>query len=83
MTSDVPVGSNCLDDIGFPICAPIPGVTEPVESHDQLMQIGFDFDAAISFPLNSRSAIYLEARYMMMRSDPTTEIVPIVVGFRF
>jgi hypothetical protein len=83
VTTEVPVGVLCPLDLGFPICPPASGFGQRVERDDQLTQIGFEFDAGISFPLTSKTGIYLEARYLTMRSDPATEIFPIVIGFRW
>jgi hypothetical protein len=67
--------------LGLPI--DVSGGGGQAESHDQLTQIGFDLNAAIRFPLRSGSEIYLEARYQRMESEPATEFIPLVLGFRW
>lgn len=68
-------------DLGLPI--DVGGGAGQTESHDQRTQIGFDVSAAIRFPLQSGSEVYFEARYQWMESDPATEFLPVVIGFRF
>lgn len=81
-TTTVPVAVLCPTDLGFPICPPST-TGRPVESDDELTQDGFDVNAAVRFPLPSGSEIYVEARYERMESNPATEFIPIVAGFRW
>ncbi|HET8947380.1 MAG TPA: hypothetical protein VFQ07_10385 [Candidatus Polarisedimenticolia bacterium] len=71
----------CNDPVDPGSCLVSPGGRD--ETNDQLTQIAFDVSAAARFPLPSGSEIYLEARYQRMESDPTTEFIPVVVGFRW
>lgn len=80
-TTSTPVPILCPDNPVFPICAAGPG--ERVETDDRLTQIGYQFAAGLSFPMTSGAEIFLEARYQYMATDPATEIVPIVLGFRW
>jgi hypothetical protein len=82
VTTTAPIGVLCPDDLAFSICPPS-RASERVETHDQLTQTGFDVTAAVRFPLPSGSELYLEARYQRMDTDPATEFVPIVAGFRW
>jgi hypothetical protein len=56
---------------------------QEIESEDRLIQFGFNVSAAVLFPLPSGSQIFLEARYHRMTSDPATEYIPVVAGFRW
>jgi hypothetical protein len=51
-------------------------------AHDTLTKFGYNASLGITFPVGNGS-MYLEARYHYMISDPATEFVPILIGYRF
>lgn len=76
-TGTTQAGSSC-DDI-FPICVAVPG--ESFETDDRLTKLGYDLTAALRFPLQSGSEVFLEVRYQRMESNPATEFLPVLIGF--
>lgn len=50
---------------------------------DRLTKLGYNIGAAITFPLASKSEIYIEAQYRRMIESPAVDIIPFVVGYRW
>jgi len=74
-----------------PICDPwlgwcYPGGVGPgtiVVKSDKTTEWSWNAGVGITFELASGSQIYVEAKYKAIQTDTVTEIVPIVVGFRW
>jgi hypothetical protein len=50
--------------------------------NDSLTKMGYSVAAGIDFPVGN-GQLYLEARYHWMISSPTTQYLPILIGYRF
>jgi len=64
-------------------CYPYTTVGDAIVDNDRLTKIGYNAVLAIAFPLQSGSEIYIEAAYHRMNTDPATEYLPIVLGWRW
>jgi len=54
-----------------------------VVADDRLTKFGYNGGLGITFELSSGSQFYLEVQYHAMISDPTTEYMPVLIGWRF
>ena len=61
-------------------CYPVAG--QAVVNSDSLTKFGYSGAAGITFAVGN-GQMYLEARYHYMISDPATEYIPILIGYRF
>jgi hypothetical protein len=57
-------------------------VGDVITQDDKLTKFGYSASVGLTFPAG-RGEMYLEARYHYMISDPATEYVPILIGYRF
>jgi opacity protein-like surface antigen len=60
--------------------AAVPG--DVVAANDTLTKFGYNASVGMRFPVGS-GQMFLEARYHYMISDPSTEIIPVLIGYRF
>lgn len=71
----------------YPYCDPWWGYCytvagQAVVNSDSLTKFGYSGAAGITFAVGN-GQMYLEARYHYMISDPATEYIPILIGYRF
>jgi hypothetical protein len=70
-------------------CDPLGGICfastagDVIDNSGRLTKLGYNVNLGIGFPLERRGEVYIEASYHRMSSDPTTEFVPIVMGYRW
>jgi hypothetical protein len=63
-------------------CYPAVVTGQAVAQSDSLTKWGWSAAAGATFAVGS-GQLYLEARYHWMMSSPTTEIFPVLIGYRF
>lgn len=80
-TGTVLIGDITCDPISH-ICTSS-GSGAVLHESDRLTRLGYNFGAAMTFPLPSKSELYIEAQYRRMRDNPATEFIPVVVGYRW
>jgi len=64
-------------------CYPATVSGQVVVADDRLTKFGYNAGLGLTFELASGSQFYLEVQYHYMISDPATEYMPILVGWRF
>jgi hypothetical protein len=64
-------------------CYPYTTVGQVITDNDRLTKIGWNAVLAITFPLRSGSEIYIEGAYHRMNTEPATEYIPILLGWRW
>jgi hypothetical protein len=63
-------------------CYPYTTVGDVVTKDDSLTKFGYSASVGVTFPAGP-GEMYLEARWHYMISDPATEYIPILIGYRF
>ena len=58
-------------------------VTTVASESETLTKVGYDLGLALTFPLHSGRQIYIESRYHWMTTDPSTQYLPISIGYRW
>jgi hypothetical protein len=64
-------------------CYPYTTTGQVITESDRLTKIGYNAVLGITFPMQSGGTLYLEAAYHWMDSDPATEYMPILLGYRW
>jgi hypothetical protein len=64
-------------------CYPYTTTGDAIVSNDRLTKIGWNAVLALTFPMQSGGEVYIEAAYHWMDSDPATEYLPILLGYRW
>ena len=73
-------GYICDPWYGWCYPAAVPG--DVIAADDTLTKFGYNVSAGITFPVGDGD-MYVEARYHWMDTSPTTEFLPILIGYRF
>jgi hypothetical protein len=80
-TGTVLIGEVSCDPLTH-ICF-ISGSGAVLHDSDRLTKLGYNIGAAITFPLASKSEIYIEAQYRRMIESPAVDFIPLIVGYRW
>jgi opacity protein-like surface antigen len=64
-------------------CSPgiVPG--DLVAADESTTELGFNLGVGVSFEVGLQSELYVELRYHSISSEETTELLPLVVGYRW
>jgi hypothetical protein len=81
VTETVLVGGVSCDPFSG-LCL-ISGGGEVIETDQRVTRFGWNVSGAVIFPVGSKGGISLEVRYHSIKSDPATEIFPVLVGYRW
>jgi hypothetical protein len=79
--------TNYVTQVGY-ICDPwwgcyyAPYTGSQTVAHDTLTKFGYNASIGMTFPVGN-GEMYLEARYHYMITDPATEYIPVLLGYRF
>jgi hypothetical protein len=63
-------------------CYPSAVVGDVITQDDKLTKFGYSASVGMTIPAG-HGEMYIEARYHYMISDPATEYIPILIGYRF
>lgn len=63
-------------------CYPAATVGDVITHDDKLTKFGYSAAVGMTIPAG-HGEMYIEARYHYMISDPSTEYIPILIGYRF
>jgi hypothetical protein len=80
VTETVLVGAISCDIFGSCVVA---GEGQVIETDQRVTRFGWNVSGAIIFPVGSKGGISLEIRYHSIKTDPATEILPVLVGYRW